>query len=697
MIHINRRRVPEPSFLRTKELESIRKSAQRYFSVAEKDRKQLRFDFGLQFGYAELGEALGTLFHGKCAYCEQPTDYVHRKNFLDRFRPIRGALGLDGRVAVDHYWWLAFEWENMYGSCSRCNSAKGSRFPVDGPRANLGMRGDALLGERALLLDPCVDYPEEHLIFSRDGYVSGLTPQGQYTIEVLALNRNELINLRSREAQVYLKEKAEGRRSTGSDELVGDHRSFAALRRCLARDGEANAVLRKSLAKDAKAAKDKQAAYDAERREFHISSSQEQVALERGRARFIEHIKLRNIGIHSSLELDVVSENGGNAPWLMLLGENGAGKSTVLKAVAFLLAGPSEWQRLGADASALLPQRKGVGEVEITFTDGEKVKIQIDAEARRVQSSFTEPRYRVIGFGATRLLPNSDHQPPHEPAHARLANLFDPFCPLPDATAWLSTLNDLQFKRASATIKTLLNLRDTSHLEVGGNGVLLVEKKVPQDIRVLSDGYQTVIGVACAIMAGLVGPDQPVETAEGIVLIDELGNHLHPNWRMRIVRSLKRAFPRVQFIVTTHEPLCLRGLGEGEIAVMRRIGPRTTVLLKDIPPIAGMLVDQILSSPHFGMDSTLDPETADMLDEYYDLLAKSSDSKLVSPRLKMLEGLVNRIRPIGNTQREQILMRAIDEYLARADRQHRAVDPAALPPGVMERFLGILESAKCDE
>ncbi|RYH00451.1 MAG: hypothetical protein EON58_00145 [Alphaproteobacteria bacterium] len=694
MIHIDRRRVPEPLFLRSKELQSIRKSAQRYFSVAESDRRQVRFDFGLQFGYVELGEALGALFHGKCAYCEQPTDYVHRKNFLDRFRPIRGALGLDGHVAVDHYWWLAFDWENMYGACSRCNRAKGSRFPVEAQRAATGARGDALLDEKSLLLDPCVDFPEKHLIFTRDGHVSGLTPQGQHTIEVLALNRIELVSLRSKEAQLFFKEMAASGSSRSASELVGHRRSFAALRRCLANEAAANANERQTLAKKSKNAKDKQAAYDAERRDFHISSSQEQVALERGRARYIERIKLRNIGMHSNLELKVVSESGGNAPWLMLLGENGAGKSTLLKAVAFLLAGPSEWQRLGAEAGALLPQRKGAGEIEITFTDGETVTLQIDAEAMRVHSSFTEPRYRVIGFGATRLLPNAARRPPHEPAHARLANLFDPFCPLPDATAWLSKLGELQFKRASATIKTLLNLRDASHLEVCDTGILLVERKIPQDIRELSDGYQTVIGVACAIMAGLVGPDQPVETAEGIVLIDELGNHLHPSWRMRIVRSLKRAFPRVQFIVTTHEPLCLRGLGEGEIAVMRRVGPRTTILLKDIPPIAGMLVDQILSSPHFGLDSTMDPDTADMLDEYYRLLAQSKHSKKEQDRLETLAHLVGRIRPLGDTPREQILMRAIDERLARASREHRAIDPGALPPDFMEALQEIMEKAR---
>ena len=47
--------------------------------------------------------------------------------------------------------------------------------------------------------------------------------------------------------------------------------------------------------------------------------------------------------------------------------------------------------------------------------------------------------------------------------------------------------------------------------------------------------------------------DPPAE-AEAVVLIDEIDLHLHPKWQRQIVRNLTAAFPRCQFIATTHSP-----------------------------------------------------------------------------------------------------------------------------------------------
>ena len=43
----------------------------------------------------------------------------------------------------------------------------------------------------------------------------------------------------------------------------------------------------------------------------------------------------------------------------------------------------------------------------------------------------------------------------------------------------------------------------------------------------------------------------------GIVMIDEVDMHLHPQWQQRVIASLRRAFPKIQFIVTTHSPQVL--------------------------------------------------------------------------------------------------------------------------------------------
>lgn len=49
------------------------------------------------------------------------------------------------------------------------------------------------------------------------------------------------------------------------------------------------------------------------------------------------------------------------------------------------------------------------------------------------------------------------------------------------------------------------------------------------------------------------------------MLIDELDLHIHPSWQVSLVRSLKAAFPLVQFVATTHSPMLLAGLDADEI------------------------------------------------------------------------------------------------------------------------------------
>ncbi|ETW94960.1 MAG: hypothetical protein ETSY2_48875 [Candidatus Entotheonella gemina] len=61
-----------------------------------------------------------------------------------------------------------------------------------------------------------------------------------------------------------------------------------------------------------------------------------------------------------------------------------------------------------------------------------------------------------------------------------------------------------------------------------------------------------------------LGPEVTRKTP-GIVLIDELDLHLHPKWQRSVVNALKRTFPRVQFVATTHSPFIIQSLQPGEL------------------------------------------------------------------------------------------------------------------------------------
>ena len=52
---------------------------------------------------------------------------------------------------------------------------------------------------------------------------------------------------------------------------------------------------------------------------------------------------------------------------------------------------------------------------------------------------------------------------------------------------------------------------------------------------------------------------------EGLVLIDEIDLYLHPTWQARFIPALRRVFPRMQFVATTHSPVVLSSLAPHEV------------------------------------------------------------------------------------------------------------------------------------
>jgi uncharacterized protein (TIGR02646 family) len=138
-----------------------------------------------------LKEKLITVFQGKCAYCESSVVASSFVN-VDNFRPKSRVLE---DPSFPGYWWLAYEWDNLYPCCQLCGT-RGSRFPISGERASPFDTGTALLKENPLLIDPCLDNPEDHLVFHDNGTVVGKSDRGKTTIQIFNLNRESLVEER---------------------------------------------------------------------------------------------------------------------------------------------------------------------------------------------------------------------------------------------------------------------------------------------------------------------------------------------------------------------------------------------------------------------------------------------------------------------------------------------------------------------
>jgi predicted ATP-binding protein involved in virulence len=105
---------------------------------------------------------------------------------------------------------------------------------------------------------------------------------------------------------------------------------------------------------------------------------------------------------------------------------------------------------------------------------------------------------------------------------------------------------------------------------------------VQMPVSLLSDGQRNLLSMAldiayrCAVLNPHLG-EKASQITPGVVLIDEIDLHLHPNWQHEVVGNLRKAFPKVQFFITTHSPIILQGLNPKQDRVFRLGNGKTTI------------------------------------------------------------------------------------------------------------------------
>jgi predicted ATP-binding protein involved in virulence len=146
-------------------------------------------------------------------------------------------------------------------------------------------------------------------------------------------------------------------------------------------------------------------------------------------------------------------------------------------------------------------------------------------------------------------------------------------------------------------------------------------------VNILSDGIRNMIGLVADIAhrTARLNPHLRESAAvgtPGIVLIDEVDMHLHPQWQQVVLQSLQQAFPLIQFIVTTHSPQVLTTVRKENIRVFLRdeIGAWTTAA-----PATSPLAHESGDALARIMDTNPRPEVPGILPDLhaYELLARA--------------------------------------------------------------------------
>ena len=320
---------------------------------------------------------------------------------------------------------------------------------------------------------------------------------------------------------------------------------------------------------------------------------------------FISKIHIEKVRHLENLEIEI-SPDHDTMKHLILTGENGSGKTSLLESLRAYLNSVSttddlrsaeislnnDYQNLEYAKIHNEPQNE-IHSIEkrIDFykekinqaKSGLDLEFSIPQEDIRVE--FEQGEFILSYFSAIRSFSSP------EPKHVEKTSL-QAYYKIEEKTSskFLTYLLDLKMTQALALAKNdnekagdieswfnrlqdiLRDIYDDPTLQIQFDEdtfkfSILAKDREPFDFNTASDGFSAILDIIVDLMIRMQTPEKRVTEflSPGIVLIDEIENHLHMELQRRVLRILTELFPNIQFIVTTHSPFVLNSIENAAI------------------------------------------------------------------------------------------------------------------------------------
>ncbi|MDY6782867.1 MAG: AAA family ATPase, partial [Cyanobacteriota bacterium] len=448
---------------------------------------------------------------------------------------------------------------------------------------------------------------------------------------------------------------------------------------------------------------------------------------------WVERIALKNIKCFQNQEISFTRNP--KAPrhrakpynWITLLGENGVGKSTILQALALLLAGPEAAKELLPRPAGWVREPTVPGQLTAIFhkedidtgTFGESKQRKtfsysyfvtgstpVEVGVGKDKQIYTEPvlieestkilswlranafasgnkGWFAVGYGAFRRLTRvSQVIIPSLEQPKRSSNFFTQFNEDTSLSSFERWMVYLDYRLA----KDREDIKVQKMKQIGEEAIIAL---LPGDVKIagvtkeglieflvngqcvptvsLSDGFRSAIALAGDLIWRLLQAfpdlDDPTQ-ASGVVLVDELDIHLHPSWQRQIAGWLKNVFPNLQFFVATHSPLVAAGAGQDALTLRLDMRDGNLEIEKIDPLNLAADVDRTLTSPAFGLETTYSPPTDKKIKRYHKLKRKNGSlDGEEKQEYRQLELFMKEVKPFGDLPDPDSLEARIDAFL----------------------------------
>ncbi|WP_353164211.1 AAA family ATPase [Empedobacter brevis] len=349
----------------------------------------------------------------------------------------------------------------------------------------------------------------------------------------------------------------------------------------------------------------------------------------------IKNLHLKNIGPFIESKIDFSNKiNSDNSNVTIITGENGTGKSIILDSIRTLLMGIYETveRDICSSNNFLIDMNLTIDAVDVNIhSKSKKDRNGFNINNHEINNLFhnhLKTKYKrnfIFDYWTTKLsndkfnLSNIEALKTNDHLDSTLSGIH----------------KNIDVTRTIAFFDYLKDSKNKSEKELGGFLYKLVEKIINnslsngelshvsridltalvnvqgKDISLdkLSSGNLylitrmiSLIRQIYAICTNFNIPIKEYKSIQGVLLIDEAENHLHPKWQKKFLANILEIFPNIQIILTTHSPFIVSSIKDSRIYVCKSFDSYSEII-EETDFYTNSPIEEILRSPLFNTNS----------------------------------------------------------------------------------------------
>lgn len=370
---------------------------------------------------------------------------------------------------------------------------------------------------------------------------------------------------------------------------------------------------------------------------------------------YISKVSLRNIRcLPEEVTFTVPAPSNGSPSWTLVLGDNGTGKTSILRCIAISLCDETAAADLLAELpGSMIRAGQDYAEIELALTStppnatsrtilttlrkknsgGESLKQTVKPECVDLHDKIF-----ACGYGSSYGTIGNESYETYRLIDA-VYSLFNYDTRLQNPETALFEICERMQRQSlhsySALRRELFDqicailMLESGSLSLDSRGLGIRDfcgGFIP--MRTMGDCNAATLTWVCDLLYWtlLAQKESDRPQPKGIVLFDEIENHLHPNQQREIIHHISHVFPQIQFIATTNAPLIATGSATLPVACCRLIRLIKTghgvEVNPDLQPPEGLRADQVLTLELFGLLSTTSIDTVEKIERYVILSSK---------------------------------------------------------------------------